>query len=335
VAASGKRKAALLLAGLDSATAAELLKSADPEKLAEIAAELAYLRAEGRASEQAASEPLREFSALLRKGAARGKQRFLEQMLDNAVGKDKSPEVLARVRSLLDARDPFLPIRAAAAEDIAKALEGEPAQVASIVLADLPASKSAKLLPLLPDKVRPQAVRSMASGEEVSLETRLRVAAVVRNRLEQFTDKGESAAGPDRRQQQLRKVAVLLRGLSQELRADLLESVSNADQAGAEEIQKLMVIWEDLHVVTERSLQEGLRRLEPKQLALALTGADEATVSRIRGNISERANALLDEEVGLISSSKPEEVQEAREAIVGALREMDQNGELNFEEAQA
>jgi len=40
---SGKQKAALLLMGLDAATAAELLKGVDPQTVQELAVEVAYL----------------------------------------------------------------------------------------------------------------------------------------------------------------------------------------------------------------------------------------------------------------------------------------------------
>ena len=93
-----------------------------------------------------------------------------------------------------------------------------------------------------------------------------------------------------------------------------------------------MVIWEDLIFVSDRGLQEALRTVDSRKLAMALTDASQAIVERVRTNISERARSMLEEESSLLSSPKPAEIEEAREAILDALREMNTKGELEFEE---
>ena len=94
----------------------------------------------------------------------------------------------------------------------------------------------------------------------------------------------------------------------------------------------LMILWEDISQVGDRSLQQALRGIEERQLALALHEAPEETTRKIKSNISERAAAMVDEEASLMSSPKKEDVHEARERVVGALRELNQKGELSFEE---
>ena len=67
-----------------------------------------------------------------------------------------------------------------------------------------------------------------------------------------------------------------------------------------------------------------------KKLALALNKTNEEIVNKIKSNISERAAATLDEEAALMSAPKKQDIQEAREEIVKALREMNEKGELSF-----
>jgi len=335
----GVRKAAMLLRNLDSATAAELLKSATPEVITEIAAEMAYLDAAGRSAQADSGEPVREFYSLLSKEAA-GPDRgnFLRDMLQNTLGAQRSQEVLGQVEELVFARDPFLPIRTAPVQDIARALEGESAQVAAIVLSELPTKSSADLLALLGEEVRTEAVRGMISGEGVSPQARQCVANVVQSRLESFRQSGQVDVGPEggrQQQQQLRKVAVMLRGLGTELRDGLLKAIADQDQGAAATVRDLMVTWEDLPYLADRPLQESLRGVDSRDLALALVGADDEVVNKIRANISERAAALLDEEASLLSSPKPEDVEASRESILKGLRELNARGDLAFEEQQA
>jgi len=77
-------------------------------------------------------------------------------------------------------------------------------------------------------------------------------------------------------------------------------------------------------------MQEGLRGVDAKKLALAMHKADEDIVKKIKSNISERAVATVDEEASLMSAPKKEEIEGAREEIVQALRELNEKGDLAF-----
>lgn len=332
MAAAGVKKAAMLLMGLDAAAAAELLKAAKPEVVTEIAAELAYLRKAG-AKDAMGGETIREFFGLLRQGKARGNgEMFVKDMLENVLGKSKSLEALRRVQELVENRDPFMIVRQASVEDISEVLAGEAPQVAALVLAELPPKKSAQLLGLLPDAVRGEAVKGMTCGLEVAPEARLKVAAVVRHRLDARKQSGQSGVTANRRDGQLRKVAVLLRGLDIDFRKKLLESITQQDKDASTGVQKMMVLWEDMPIIADRALQEILRTIDTRKLALALVETDEAVKQKLRANMSERASAMLDEETSLLSKPKHDDVLASREVILNALRELNNKGDLAFEE---
>lgn len=338
MASLGIRKAALMLMGLDPPTAAELLKAARPELVTQIAAELAYLEARGESKRENSHEPIREFFRHVKdsSGSSQG-QKFLQQMLEGVLGQDRCREVMSRMPALVDQRDPFLAIRLAEPQEIADALAGEPPQVASLVLAELPPKASAKLLPLLSEKVREEAVRGMTREETVAPETRMRVATAVRKRL---IKTGASGAAPAPgataskadRQKQLRKVAILLRDLGGELRTALIQAIAKADEATSIEVQKLMIMWEDIMIVSDRSIQEALRGVDSRKLALSLVGGEPNIVEKLRKNMSERLVGALDEETSLLANPKKEEIDVARVEFLDALRELAANNFLTFEE---
>ena len=72
--------------------------------------------------------------------------------------------------------------------------------------------------------------------------------------------------------------------------------------------------------------------VDSRKLAMALVDAEERTIEKVNGNMSERARAMLDEEVSLLSNPKPAEIEQAREEILNVFREMNKRGELEFEE---
>ncbi|MBN2136617.1 MAG: hypothetical protein JW720_02310 [Sedimentisphaerales bacterium] len=327
---TGKQKAAMLLMSLDAATASELLKGVDARVVQELAVELAYLDAAGHRSSRTTAEVAQQFCNSLQSQDIFQIDTFLNQMLKNTVGSDKAEDIQSQIEQLLRKRDPFIPIRSADSRTIAAVLEQEHPQAAAVVLSELPAKKSSEVIGLLGESIRLTAVSRITTCETVTREAKTRIAEAVVKRLETFAStSGAAQAGPD---QSLRKVAVILRNLEPELREGLLGAIKGADEDAAAKVTDLMIIWEDIPQISDRPLQEGLRGIDAKQLALALFKADQLIVEKIKSNISERASATLDEEASLMSAPKEAEIKEARGQVIAALRELDAKGELTFTE---
>ena len=326
----GARKAALLLMSLDASSAAELLRNAPKPVVTEIAVEMAQLEAAGKPAKAERVEPAKEFFTLLRgrKGPAGPAQ--LPALLEKAVGHEQAGEILQAARKAVQERDPFLTIRSAEIDDIARVLAGESGQVAAMILTELSPAKAGKLMPLLDERVRGEAVRGMTSGEGASDAVRRRVAGRLTERLTVDSHGGE---GPEQTAK-LRKVAMLLRGLDAATREALLKAIDASDADAGKAVRDLMVVWEDVAGVADLSLQSILRLVDARNLAMALHEADAVIAEKINKNISERARALVEEETSLMSSPKRDEVATAREEVLKAMRDLNASGQLEFEEEQ-
>ena len=322
-----------MLMGLDAPTAGELLKGMDSQTVQELALELAYLDASGYRESKESFELAKDFCNYLRAGEAFQFKDFLEEMLKNAVGGEKAQQIQREISDLLNRRDPFIPIRGVEAKDLAKGLENEHPQAIGVVLSELDAKKSSEVLSLLGEGIRLSVINRMTSKETVGIEAKLRIAKMVCERLKALTGAAGAAAAPAADQtQSLRKVAVILRNLAKEIRDGMLTAIKEKDAGAAEKVAELMIIWEDITLVADRSLQNALRGIDARKLALALNNADAAIKQKIRSNISERANAMVDEETSLMQAPKKEDIAAAREEIVKVLREMNIKGELMFVE---
>lgn len=329
---TGKQKAAMLLMSLDAATAVELAKGLDSQAVQELAVELAYLEAAGLRSNEKSAEIMQQFCTSLLASEEFQFDRFLNEMLISTVGQEKTQQIQIQIRDLLNKRDPFISIRSTEPQAIASVLAGEHPQAAAVVLSELPEKKSSIVLGLLSEEVRRSAINRMTSHETVAAEARMRIAETVCRRLETVTTGGTDEAKTSQPEQSLRKVAVILRNLSQELRDGLLDAIKEKDEKAGKTVANLMIVWTDIPQVTDRSLQQALRGIDAKKLALALYKADDVITGKIRSNISERAAVTVDEETSLMSTPKKEDIEESREEIVKALRVMNAKGELMFVE---
>jgi flagellar motor switch protein FliG len=333
MALTGKQKAAMLLMSLDPMTAAELLKGVDAEVVQELAVELAYLDAAGYRNSKQSAEIVRQFCSSLQPQKGFHLKSFLNEMLKSTVGNEKAEQIQTQIKNLLQKRDPFITIRSANTHLIASILDNEHPQAVAVVLSELSPKKSSEVLGFLGEGVRLSAVSRMTSSEAVTAEAKARIAEMVNKRFEAISAaEGEGGAAQGRPEQSLRKLAVILRNLGKELRDGLLGEIQKKNGDIGEKVTNLMILWEDITQVADRSLQEALRGIDSQKLALALTKADDAINQKIRSNISERAAASVDEETSLMSSAKKEDVEGAREEIVKVLREMNEKGELIFVE---
>jgi flagellar motor switch protein FliG len=326
---NGKQKAAMLLMSLDAATAAELLKGVDAEVIQELAVELAYLDAAGLKDTKQSTEIARQFCDSLQAKKGFHFKSFLDKMLKSTVGHEKAEQIKTEIESLLQKRDPFIPIRSVDSHTLASVLETEHPQAVAVVLSELPAKKSAEVLGLLEQGIRLSTAGRMTDSDSITSEAKARIAEMVCKRLETFTTV-KGGASRVQKGQSLRKVAVVLRNLGKELRDGILGAINEKDSEAGKSVANLMIIWEDIPQVADRSMQEALRGIDSKKLALALVKADEAIIKKIRSNISERAAAAIDEETSLMSTPKKDDIEQSREEIVKTLREINEKGELNF-----
>jgi flagellar motor switch protein FliG len=323
---TGKQKAAMLLMSLDAATATELLKGLNAEEIQEIAMELARIDASEQRDAREQAKVAQEFFSSLQQSQTHkfSMKTFLNEMLVSVLGEDNAEKIQSRIKKATGDKDLFVDIRLASTDELVLALEGEHPQTIAVVLSELAPKKSQDVLSRLGEEARLKAVCRMTNPELVGSGVKQRMAFTVSERLKSL--KGETLA--EKPEQTLRKLAIVLSGLEKDLRDQLLDELNKHDEETSTMVRRLMITWEDIPSIADRSMQESLRTVEPSKLAMALYGADEDIVQKIRSNISERAATMLDEEISLMQEPLEKEVLDAREEVVGPLRDANEQGTL-------
>jgi flagellar motor switch protein FliG len=329
---SGKRKAAMLLTTLDTATAAELLKGQPPEVVQDIAMELSQLDATGQNDPEKAIEVTKEFCGSLQKARAGDMhvKTFVTQMLKGTAGKEDPAQLHLKMKQAIREKDPFIAITSASPIQIAAALANETPQATALVLSSLSPKLSTQVLARFDEETSAKVIWKMTQPNEVSPSTMRRIAEIVCRRLSAMASGGEAGAEEASSNQILRNVALVLNGLDKEKRDALLDEIEGNDDEVAKLVKALMVTWEDITKIEDKSLQECLRKVDAGVLAKALFGADPDIIEKIRSNISERAGQMVDEETSLMSEPRKTEILEAREEVAKPLREANEADELVF-----
>ena len=334
---TGIQKAALLLTTLDTATATDLLKGQSQQVVQKIAMELSELDLKGQTNGDQASEVTRQFYTELTR-PQNGElhiKRFVSSLLQDSAGKEKATELQNKMQQAVIQRDPYVIIADAAPMHLASVLQNESPQAIAIVLSEIPPKLGTEVLSRLEEQKAQMTVWRMAQPTTVSRQTVLRIGETIHKRLtEMQSQQAGQTPEEDTSTANLRQIALVLGGLNKEKRDALLKTIEGKDDEAANRVRALMVTWEDIPKIEDKSLQEILRQIEASVLAKALQGSDAIIAEKINQNISERMKEMIDEEVSLMGTPKKKDILEAREEMVQPLRDANKSGELEFIEEE-
>lgn len=314
---ASRRKAAIALVALGPERAATILRGLGEDEVKALAGEVAAL---GPVSPDEVRTTISELVRGLGEPdllPAPGK-RFAKDLLVRALGQERG-SVLG---DELDVPVPFAWLADADPDAAAKGLATEPAGAVALALAHLEPRAAARLLTRLPaeDQAR-VATRIAALGavhpdtvRQVEVGLRLRIQDVLRTEVRKVD-------GPE-------LLAGLLAKAGRDASRDLLQAVAAANPELAELTRNALFTFDDVCSLDPRSMQVLLRSVDSKQLAVALSQSPETIKAKVLGNLSERAREGLVEEMDLLRGVRPNEVAEARAAVVAIARQLEEEGSL-------
>jgi len=111
---------------------------------------------------------------------------------------------------------------------------------------------------------------------------------------------------------------------------NVLEYLDEKDAELADEVRKLMFVFEDLLILDAKAIQQLLKEVDMKDVGLALKGANEDVKALIFSNMSSRASAMLNEDMEFMGPVKRRSVEEAQGRIVAIVRRLEETGKIQI-----
>ncbi|MCP3952686.1 MAG: flagellar motor switch protein FliG [Desulfobacterales bacterium] len=108
----------------------------------------------------------------------------------------------------------------------------------------------------------------------------------------------------------------------------VMDEIEDDDPEMAAEIKQLMFVFEDLVFVDDKGLQAMLRKVETKELAVALKASSEEVKDKIFKNMSTRASDMVQEEIESAGSVRMKDVENSQQTITKLIQDMEEKGEL-------
>jgi flagellar motor switch protein FliG len=323
-AASGLRKAAILLVLLGEDAASEIYRHLPQAEVEQITQEIAGL---DYVNPEVGLEVLEEFHRLVLTGdyISQGGTDYANKLLVKAFGKEGASELLRQVSQAAEVSGTKLDsLRKADPQQLAKFIEGEHPQTIALILAHLESKQASMVLMKLPPELRAEPIKRLAQLRQFSPEMAQRVAVVLHSRLEALGEQSRRAyAG-------LRGVADLMNRLDVAVGKTILEAIEGEDPKLALSIRNLMFTFEDLITVPEAGIRELLGQMDKKTLATALRGASEEVKNYIFKSMSSRAVEMLKEDMEVLGPVKTREINKAQLEAVAVARKLEAEGKLTL-----
>jgi flagellar motor switch protein FliG len=315
-----RQKAATLMLAIGAKNAASVLRYLTEDEVETLAMEIARL---GTVAPEIQTEVLQEFyeTATAHRYMVEGGVEYARQILEQWKG-SRGEEILDRLLQSVQVT-PFNFLAAIEPDQLLQFLQDEHPQTVTLILSHLPYAYSAKVLSGLTEAKQAEVAMRLATMDRIAPEVVRRVEDNLKLRLGSVTH-----AELTTQRDGVKDLAEMLNQVDRTTERAILTQLAEHDPELADKVRALMFIFEDVATLHDRDIQEILRNVDTKGLALAMKGVREDVRQAIFRNLSERAALSLQEEVEVLGAVKIKDVEEAQSKIVAVIRGLDEAGKI-------
>ncbi len=317
---TSKQKAAMLMLSLDVETATKVMRKLTQEEIEVLTLEIANVKGVTSSIIETVND---EFHQLIvaQQYVVQGGLDYAQHLLERSLGYAKAVDILEKVKVLSHVTG-FDTLKKADPRQLASFLQKEHPQTIALIVSNLASEQTAMVLSEFPGELRSDVAYRMATLGKVSPSLITEMEHVLEEVAETEISQSMSSLGGTK------SMAGVLNKCTTAEAKMILESIETKDPNLAQEIKRLMFLFEDLIFVDDKGIQRILREVDKKDLAMALKVADDKLRDKIFGNMSERARELLQEELQFMGPVRLKEVETAQTRIVEIVKQLEDSGEI-------
>jgi flagellar motor switch protein FliG len=316
----GLSKAAILLLAVGAENASAVLKFLPAESVEEVTRELASL---GRVAKELQSSVVEEFYnvSVASDYINEGNLDFAKELLKNSLDPKQADKVLSQIQTQVQ-RKPFSFLQRAESENLLTFIQDEHPQTIALIVCHLPHHKAAELIGGLPMAKQLEVIKRVANMDQTNPDVIREVERGLESRLSSMLMQSMEKAGG------VPTVSEILNLADRATEKSILEGLEAEDPDLVEQIRRLMFVFEDIKSVNDKGIQAVLKEVDNHELALALKTASEELRNKIFGNMSERASAMIKEDMQYMGPTKVSDVESSQQRIVDIVRRLEESGEV-------
>ena len=317
---TSREKAAILFIALGGDYAAKIFEHMDDDEIETITLEIANNK---QVSAEKKAMVISEFYQLMMANdyISTGGLEYAQNVLEKALGADKAMDILNRLTTSLQVR-PFEFLRKTDPAQLLNFLQNEHPQTIALVMAYLEPDQAAIIMSGLSMDSQADVAKRIAMMDRTSPDVIREIERVLEKKLSSMMTQDFTTAGG------VPAIVEVLNRVDRTTERAIIESMEVDSPELAEEIKKLMFVFEDIVMLDDRSLQLVLRDIDTKDLSLAMKATPQEVAEKIYKNMSKRAADMLREELEYMGPVKIRDVEEAQQKVVNRIRDLEEKGEI-------
>lgn len=315
-------KAAILLLSMGTEAAAKVMQKLSRDEVQRLISKMAALSG---VSSMEAKWTLQQFFNQYREqsGIASASREYLEQTLDLALGQRLSRSLLDSLYGDVMSQD-IQRLQWVPADVLARFFRNEHPQMQAVLLAFLPPQTASAVLDALPGSVHDDLLVRVASLSSVSEHVLGELRLTLDRCLAYVADQSGAKVNG------VRQVADILNRYQGD-KEQMLSLLREHDGDMALEIEKNMFDFMALRRQSDDTLQRLVQELPSELLALALKNTETGFRKVILGAMPKRMAQALDDQIQNQGSVSLRKVEQAREEVMQLVRELVEQGEIEFQ----
>lgn len=245
-----------------------------------------------------------------------------KETIIEAVGEERARGILGHMATAGPAQRTLESLEIVDSKSLSNFLINEHPQTIAVILAHLEPEKKGEVLKRLPEALQAEVVLRLSNLDHVAPELIAEVDRVLKQELATLGTVEQASLGG------VQPVAEMLNVMDKNTETSIMSRIEEKDPILAEEIRKLMFVFEDIVKIDDKGIQTLLKEVPNDKLILALKTADEEIKNKIFKNISQRAANLLKEDLANMGPARLSDVEAAQVEIVNVARRLEGEGKI-------
>lgn len=316
---SAQRAAAVVIA-LGSERASGVYKFLKEEEIEQISLEIAKL---DRLLPEDMQETIEDFYGLCvtQKVINEGGVLYARDVLEKAFGSQQAVDYMERLSKSLKTKS-FDFVRKADYKSLQMMLQNEHPQTIALVLSYARAEQASRIIAELPTEQQISVVERIANMDRASPEYISIVEENLARKFSMIASSDQMEVGG------ITYVADIMNRVDRGTEKSIFDKLGQKDPTLADEIRKLMFVFEDIVNLDSMAVQRFIREVDSKDLAIALKAANEDVKQVILQNMSSRMRETIEQDILYLHNVRMRDVEEVQQKIVGVIRVLEEQGEI-------
>ncbi len=314
------QKAATIIIALGTERASQIYKYLKEDEIEQISLEIAKL---DRLTPEDMQATIEDFYGLCvtQKVINEGGVIYAKDVLEKAFGEQQASDYMERLSKSLRTKS-FDFIRKVDYKSLQMMLQNEHPQTIALVLSYARSDQASQIIAELPSEIQIDVIERIASLSNASPEVINIVESNLENKFSVIVGSDQMEVGG------VTYVADIINHVDRSTEKYIFDELGERDPALADEIRKLMFVFEDIINLDSMAIQRFIREIDTKDLAVALKAANEEVKNVIMQNMSTRMRETIEQDIQYLHNIRMRDVEETQQKIVGVIRQLEEMGEI-------